>query len=293
MLVIGATRQIGEILYAKSQGIRIVQRLDGMNWLHKRQHTGLKHYLRSERMNFQLSFIRRWLADVIVYQSGFTRDWWNTVFGTLKKPAHVVLNGVDLNTFSPGKQSSLPSDFIRLLVVEGSFKGGHGRDLLNAVEAAQRLSDFLKCKVELAVAGNAPQDMRSQVSLARLASVRWLGVIPHEEIPALDRSAHLLFPAEINAACPNSVVEALACGLPVVSYATGSIPELVGQDGGITVPYGTNYWKLEAPKTEALARAAAEVLDNLENFRLSARLRAESLFGLEMMVDKYEKILLG
>ncbi|MBM3136822.1 MAG: glycosyltransferase [Chloroflexi bacterium] len=103
----------------------------------------------------------------------------------------------------------------------------------------------------------------------------------------------MLFPAEINAACPNSVIEALACGLPVVSYATGSIPELVGQEGGITVPYGANYWKLEAPKTEPLAKAAAQVLDNQEKFRKHARKRAEENFSLDVMVERYLKVLIG
>lgn len=293
LLVIGATRKLSDLIYAKTHQIRIVQRLDGMNWLHKRNSTGWRHYLRSERMNLQLSFIRRWLADTIVYQSAFTRDWWNTEYGSLKKPSQVIHNGVDLQTFSPNGKNTIPSDFIRLLVVEGSFKGGHERDLFNAVDAAQQLSDLLDRRVELVVAGNAPQKMRDQVNLVRKAGIRWLGIVPHIEIPDLDRSAHLLFPAEINAACPNSVVEALACGLPVVSYATGSIPELVGQDGGITVPYGANYWKLEAPQTEPLAKAAAQVLDDMEKFRANARQRAEENFGLDMMVERYLEVLLG
>lgn len=293
LLVIGATRKMGDLLYAKTHNMRIVQRLDGMNWLHKLNPTGWRHYLRSERMNLQLSFIRRWLADTIVYQSTFTRDWWNTEYGSLKKPYHVIHNGVDLQMFSPNGKDSIPSDFIRLLVVEGSFKGGHERDLFNAVDAAQQLSDLLDRPVELVVAGNAPQQMRDQVKLERKAGIRWLSIVPHAEIPDLDRSAHLLFPAEINAACPNSVVEALACGLPVVSYATGSIPELVGQDGGITVPYGTNYWKLEAPQTEPLAKAAAQVLENMDKFRASARRRAEENFGLDKMVERYMEVLLG
>jgi glycosyltransferase involved in cell wall biosynthesis len=284
---------MGDLGFAKTHNMRIVQRLDGMNWLHKLNPTGWRHYLRSERMNLQLSFIRRWLADTIVYQSTFTRDWWNTEYGSLKKPSHVIHNGVDLETFSPNNKVCIPEDFIRLLVVEGSFKGGHERDLFNAVDAAQQLSDLLDRPVELVVAGNAPQQMRDQVKLERKAGIRWLSIVPHAEIPDLDRSAHLLFPAEINAACPNSVVEALACGLPVVSYATGSIPELVGQDGGITVPYGTNYWKLEAPQTEPLAKAAAQVLENMDKFRASARRRAEENFGLDKMVERYMEVLLG
>ena len=194
------------------------------------------------------------------------------------KPSQVIYNGVDLSIFKSAGKGKPPADFIRLLVVEGSFKGGHERDLLNAVEAASLLSDRLKRKVELMVVGNAPEAMRRQVAYRHGASVRWMGLIPHEQIPEIDRSAHLLFPAEINAACPNSVVEALSSGLPVVSYATGSLPELIGEDGGSVVPYGTNYWRLEAPETENLVNAAIRVLDKLPDYRKSARKRAEALF---------------
>jgi len=292
VLVIGSTRQLGNLLYAKKQGFRIVQRLDGMNWLHKRRKTGWRHFLRSERLNLQLSFIRRYIADEIVYQSNFTRDWWNTVYGSMQKTSHVIHNGVDLKVFSPKGLGDLPKDFIRLLVVEGSFKGGHERDLFNAVEAACLLSEKLNNKVELMIAGNAPPELRAQVQVAHNVCVRWMGLVPHEQIPDLNRGAHLLFPAEINAACPNSVVEALACGLPVVSYATGSLPELLGEDGGMVVPYGSNYWQLEAPDTEALVAAVIKVLNERQKYHLSARARAEKFFGLEKMVYAYQKILL-
>jgi glycosyltransferase involved in cell wall biosynthesis len=103
----------------------------------------------------------------------------------------------------------------------------------------------------------------------------------------------LLFTAEINAACPNSVVEALACGVPVVGYATGSIPELVGEGGGAFMPYGSDYWKLNAPVSDGLVNAAAHVLEHLPQFQKSARKRAEDFFGLDQMVEEYQKILLS
>ena len=293
LLITGATRDLGALIEARQRGIRIVQRLDGMNWLHKKRATGLRHYLRSERMNLQLALIRRFFADRIVYQSEFTRDWWNRVYGELRKPASVIYNGVDIKTFNPSGYASSPRDFIRILVVEGSFKGGHERDLLNAVEFAHGLSVQLGKKVELTIAGDVPETMRNQIPTGGSAHVNWLGIVPHEQIPALDRSAQLLFTAEINAACPNSVVEALACSLPVAGYATGSIPELVGDDGGAVMPYGSDYWKLNAPAPEGLVNAAARVLDHLPQFRKSSRKRAELLFNLDRMVEKYQKILLN
>jgi glycosyltransferase involved in cell wall biosynthesis len=292
VLVIGGTRRFDYLFYAKRRGIRIVQRLDGMNWLHKKKFTGPKHYLRSERMNLQLSITRHRLADVVVYQSNFTRDWWNTVHGSLPTPNTVIYNGVDLKEFYPSNSKKIDSKIIRLLVVEGSFKGGHERDLLNAVDLANALSDRTHKQVELLIAGNVPSSMKTRVFTNPRVNINWLGLIPHREIPALDRSAHILFPAEINAACPNSLVEALGCGLPVVSYATGSLPELIGEDGGTVVPYGTNYWNLEAPKTEPLAKAAEIILNNLSEFKKTARSRAEMYFGVDMMVEKYRQVLL-
>jgi glycosyltransferase involved in cell wall biosynthesis len=293
LLISGATRDLGALMEARRRGIRIVQRLDGMNWLHKQTSTGFRHYLRSELMNAQLAMIRRFFADRIVYQSEFTRDWWHRVYGKLTTPATVIHNGVDLNIYNPSGHSSSPKELIRILVVEGSFKGGHERDLLNAVEFANRLSDHLGKKVELAIAGNVPENLHNSISTEGSAILNWLGIVPHEQIPDLDRSAHLLYPAEINAACPNSVVEALACGLPVVGYATGSIPELVGEDGGGVVAYGSDHWNLNAPATEGLVNAAVLILEQLPRYRKMARKRAELLFGLDLMVEKYQNLLLG
>lgn len=290
LLIIGGTHQLLPIYRARKRGVRIVQRLDGINWLHKRKFTNLHHYLRSEWYNLLLSQVRR-MADHIVYQSKFTRDWWQTVYGKVNVSSEVVYNGVDLQIFRPKSEIHPPRDRVRILVVEGSFGGGHEQDLFNAVDFCNALSSDLGSKVELTIAGRVPAKMRETVSFKGKASVLWKGMLPHEKIPDLDRSAHLLFPAEINAACPNSVVEALACGLPVVSYATGSLPELVGENGGVVVPYGRNYWKLEPPNVSNLVQAAKEVLENQARFREAARERAVEIFSLESMVGKYFKAL--
>jgi glycosyltransferase involved in cell wall biosynthesis len=161
------------------------------------------------------------------------------------------------------------------------------------MKGIRQLAEHLEKKVELAIAGNVPESMRKLISKDNSAILNWLGLVPHEQIRDLDKNAHLLFTAEINAACPNSVVEALACGLPVAGYATGSIPELVGEDAGVVMPYGSDYWKLEAPVSDGLVQAALNVLKHLPQYQKSARKRAEDLFGLDHMVEAYQKILLS
>jgi len=123
--------------------------------------------------------------------------------------------------------------------------------------------------------------------------IQFMGAIPREQIPWLMRSSHLLFSAEVNPPCPNSVIEALACGLPVIGFETGSLAEIVQGDSGRLVPYGGNPWKLEPPDVPALAEATTEVLEDQPRFRKSAREQAESKFGLDQMMADYLKVLVG
>ena len=89
-------------------------------------------------------------------------------------------------------------------------------------------------------------------------------------------------------------IEALACGLPVVSYATGSLPELIEGDAGLVVPWGSNFWKLEPPDLAILADAAQRIFNEQALFPPgAARARAEAAFGLDQMVDRYLEALFG
>jgi glycosyltransferase involved in cell wall biosynthesis len=89
------------------------------------------------------------------------------------------------------------------------------------------------------------------------------------------------------------VVEALACGLPVVAFDTGALPEMVAGDAGRVAAYGGDPWELEPPDIPALAVASAEILKDQDKFRKAARKRAEEAFSLEQMVDKYLEALSG
>jgi glycosyltransferase involved in cell wall biosynthesis len=290
-LVIGGTRHLAELREARRRGIAVLQRLNGMNWIHRRRRTGLRHFLRAELNNRLLRLIRDRLATRIVYQSEFARDWWERACGVAEAPARVVLNGVPLDAYTPQGAETLAVDRIRLLVVEANLDSGYDIGLTWAVDLAQRLQANSRRDVELVVAGRAPEVLHRQVEQVASTAVTWLGVVPPDSIPALDRSAHLLFASDVMPACPNSVVEALACGLPVVSFDTGALPELVFGDAGRIVPYGGDAWQLEPPDLEALAAAAAEVVRENRRFRRGARACAEAGLDVETMIDGYLSML--
>jgi glycosyltransferase involved in cell wall biosynthesis len=291
ILIIAGTRNLLSLWRARRRGLRIVQRLDGINWVHRRRNTGLRHFLRAEYGNFILSLIRSRIASHILYQSEFSRGWWDDWYGRTRSPSSVVHNGVDLDVYRPRANDGKITERYRLLVVEGSLGGGYDMGLDNAVCLAEELAGKYDFPVELMVVGKVSQELKASVSSR--VPILWAGAVPREQIPEIDRSAHLLFSADLNPACPNSVIEALACGLPVVAFDTGALNELVSAEAGRLVPYGGDPWKLDKPDVPALARAAAEVLRDQPRFRAGARAQAEKALGLEQMVDKYLKILVG
>ena len=301
VLVIGGTRQLVELWRAKKRGARIVQRLDGMNWLHRMRRVTLRHFLRAEYGNWLLSFIRSRLADRVVYQSEFARGWWERVVGPAAVDSRVIYNGVDLSVYTPDGPGAPPADRWRILMVEGSLMGGYELGLEAAVGLSGELSSRQNAahsredpqKVELVVVGRVSRETQVQWDRRSAAPIVWAGLQPSERIPELDRSAHLLYSADLNAACPNSVIEALACGLPVLSFDTGALPQMVTGDAGRVVPYGGDPWRLERPDGSALSEAALEILLDQGRFRRAARLRAEAAFGLDEMVAKYLDVLLG
>jgi glycosyltransferase involved in cell wall biosynthesis len=291
ILLTGGVRDLPGLLRARRSGVRIVQRLDGINWLHRRLPTGARHFLRAEYGNRLLALLRARFVGRIVYQSEFVRGWWQGRFGQERVPVSVIHNGADLSVFKPVGLHERPADSFRLLLVEGSLQGGYESGLQTALELAEKLAESRP--VELQVVGKVAPQLRAGMQTHSRVSIRWAGLVPHEDIPEIDRSAHLLYSADLNAACPNSVIEALACGLPVAAFATGALPELVTGDSGRLAPYGGDVWKLDPPDVPALAQAAAEILQDQPRFRAAARRRAEAAFGLDRMVQRYLDVLLG
>jgi glycosyltransferase involved in cell wall biosynthesis len=293
VLITGGYKNLAGLGRARREGVRIVQRLDGMNWLHRRRRTGAGHFLKAEYGNLLLAFIRARLADHIVYQSLFSQQWWERVRGSTPVSSQVVYNGVDLEIFNPQGNSSRPSDYYRLLLVEANLAGGYEMGLETAVNLGDALLTLMNKPVGLTIAGRVPDQLQGYWHRQARVSLEFTGQIPHERIPELDRSAHLLYSADLNAACPNSVIEAMACGLPVAAFDTGALPELVTAGAGQVVPYGGDPWKLEPPDVSTLAQAAAQILNDQERCRASARARAEAFFGLDQMVNSYLEALLA
>jgi glycosyltransferase involved in cell wall biosynthesis len=108
--------------------------------------------------------------------------------------------------------------------------------------------------------------------------VVYLGSVSAAERPAVLGSAGaLLHPVHFDEPFGLSVVEAMACGTPVIAYRRGSMPEVVDQ--GVT--------GLLVHPLDGVSRAVRSVEPALALDRGAVRDRARQRFGLDPMIDSY------
>jgi glycosyltransferase involved in cell wall biosynthesis len=186
VLLTGGARDLTGLWRARRNGVRIVQRLDGINWLHRRLQTGTRHFLRAEYGNRLLALLRARFSSQIVYQSEFVHGWWRERFGPELVPSFIIHNGVDLSEFTPNGSHERPTERYRLLLVEGSLQGGYETGLETALGLAEHLGE--RFSIELMVAGRVSIDLQAIFEKKSRVPIRWVGLVPHEQIPALDRS---------------------------------------------------------------------------------------------------------
>ena len=157
-------------------------------------------------------------------------------YGVSLDKIDVIPPGVDLNLFRPsllGKQS----ERVRILFVGGQFERKGGPDLL---EALVGLRDTVELDI---VTGDEVPAVPAGVRV-RLHR----GLKPQsEQLVALYRSADIFVLPSRGDCMPQAVIEAIACGLPVVGTRVGAIPEMVND--------GVNGYLVPARDPRALAAA--------------------------------------
>ncbi len=145
----------------------------------------------------------------------------------------VVYNGVDRQVFRPMSRGEaraalkLPAHGKILLCVANLVPIKRHHDLLQAFQILRR---HLGIEARLVLAGDGPlmRPLLRQAEALRIANeVRFAGACAQSQIPLWINACDAVCLASGNEGLPNVLVEALACGRPVVATQVGGIPELV------------------------------------------------------------------
>ena len=246
-------------------------------------------------LNPKHNFLRRRLAPFIDCFIPVSEDLHRWLGETVRIPAAKTLfikNGVDTERFAAAASLAAdpaspwgPDDIVIGTVARIQDVKNH-RGLVTAFARLRELVPELRDRLRLSVVGDGPLmgAVREQVAGLGLRDVVWLPGA-RADVAALLHGFSLFALPSLAEGTPVSMLEAMACGLPVVASNVGGIPEVVtdGVEGSLVPPQDV----------EALAQAlAAYVRDPaLRRQRgAAARARVEAAFSMRTMLAEYGKL---
>jgi glycosyltransferase involved in cell wall biosynthesis len=168
----------------------------------------------------------------------------------------VIPNGVDLTIFKPSSQArarqqlDIPLDAKVILFAANGIKRNRFKDYATIQSAIKILSKSATTPIVVVALGE-----EGQAEQLGHVQIRYIPPVSNrEQVAAFYQSADVYVHASHADTFPTSIIEAMACGIPVVATAVGGIPEQVvdGQTGILVAPGDGN----------AMASAIEKILAN-------------------------------
>ena len=199
----------------------------------------------------------------------------------------VIPNGVDIEKFCPISQNAAKkSDVIRLITV-GRLSITKRVDIL--IDAVKILVEQGK-NVKLLIVGggflkNSLEKLAAQKNLVNF--IEFKGIVNSQQMPQLYQNNDLYVSATMQEGMSNAMLEAMACGLPIITTPCEGIDELI-KDNGIVV---------KEESADAVAKAILELVTNtekMESMSRAARKHSENFTWKsisQVYLEFYQKIL--
>ncbi len=273
---------------ATRAGIKIVLNQNGVGYPAWLPNGWQKH---NDRLSEVLS-----LADYVFYQSRFAKISADRFLIARDKNYEILYNAVDTRRYKPANQKR--NDSLPVLLLAG-YHSEYYR-----VETALKILSLVKRRwdnARLVLAGvlrwgresnQMLKDIHEECQALNLdeKALEIKGPYSQEDAVGLYHQADILIHTQSNDVCPSVVIEAMACGLPVVYSDSGGTKELVGEDGGIGIPNASDWDKIFPPDPEAMANAVGTVLQRKEFFIEAARKRAVRFFGVDKWLIRHKDV---
>lgn len=219
------------------------------------------------------------LADtILVYSPRIIKEW------NLEEYKHKIIvsqhHYLDLDTFRIQKPCRERKNIVGYIGRLSKEKGI--TDLLDGI--ASFLSEN-EHSIKFLIIGDGP--LRSQVE-KRInhpdiaGKIELVGWVEHTDIPKLLNEMKLLVLPSYTEGLPMTLIEAIACGTPIIATSVGSIPDVIedGQTGFVI--------KDNSPQSIAMALTRALNHPNLEGIAQQARALAEKEYTFDAAVYRYK-----
>ena len=216
---------------------------------------------------FQLLFNRKIArkSDAIISQGGKLTDEIIRFLRVSRDKVHVIPNAVDLSHIDSFKPQYIERENDRFLYVG---KISYNKGIIDLIEAFKKI----KADAKLCIVGSGPM-LKKLIKDNKDSRIRFLGKVEEDKLFELFWSSDAFLYPTIFEGMPTVVIEAMACGLPVISTHIGGLPDLVDEQNGFVVPPASP--EVLARTVERFAALSEEDKDKM---RASSRQKVESKF---------------
>ena len=237
-------------------------------------------------------------ADAVTAVSEFLKRAAQEKLG-IEREIHVIPNFIDVDGFKriPGVRLTVESGCVALRDEEEALEISPDEKILlhasnfRRVKRVVELVEIMKTVVEsnpqtrLVIAGDGPTRIEVERKIEELdlcKNIHLLGVKSNMQEIMCSADAFVL--NSTLEGMPLVLLEAMSCGLPVITTPAGGIPELVrkGKDGAVTDGF----------EKEEMAKTIIQVVQNEDlrkKYARSGRKRVEESFSVEKIVPMYER----
>jgi len=216
---------------------------------------------------------------IIVYSPLLIKDWALEKYSSKIKIAHEHF--IDFTTFRMTRQLSERSNMIGY-IGRMNFEKGFG----NFLDSLPTILESDK-NLKILIVGDGPLKhmILKKISKAQMENnVIIKNWIPHDDLPSVYNNLKLLIIPSHTEGLPNVLLEAMACGTPVLATPVGAIPDIIkdGETGFI----------MKDNSPVCIAENIIRVIEypNLEKIAINAKKMVENEFTFESSVKLWKRI---
>jgi len=307
-------KKIPKDVLKRKKGIEIIIRFDGIynvSVIPSKMGFSLKSlvdniFFRYKNNQIVKNYI---LGDKIIYQSEFSKFHIEELL--LKrfkvkvdsKKSTIIFNGIDIEKFKPMGELKEKGSFPNILVSHRMLPYKRAQQIPKII--SELIEEYPNLKVHVVGKGVKNPLYFNEDSLKRFKKevksrglekyFEFYGYTEPQHLPEIYNKCDFMLNLSYADPCPNVVIEAMACGLPVIAPNSGGIPELIATkellvDENIDVfEFYPMYCYEDLPQINPTkyVEKIKYVINNLERLSLYSRERVENNFNINKVVEEY------
>lgn len=246
------------LLEFKKNGGKIIQRLDGIYYPSKHNPDELE-------FNKVIQDIYLEYSDYVIFQSEYSKAQCFKMLGVKSSDNYsIIINGVNKDIFYPAEENIIKDEI--QLISTGNFRN---IDMIEPIVLAlDTLAD--KYKFKLNIAGRI-----SNPELKKFFDRKYISLKGELDLGGVSqelRSNNIFLYSHLNPPCPNSVIEAISSGLPVVGFDSGSMSELLPFSTDLLAKVSDDLFQVYKDfDSRKLAEKIEYLFNNFEKYSNTAR----------------------